>query len=122
MQFQRSPMARAMLLACAAYAQSFHTAHAADALPEVIVTTSPLAGSANEQVLTPARVVSGDELRDRQAGTLGETLSHELGVSSSAFGAGAARPVIRGLEGPRVKMLQNGMSVSDVSGKLAARP
>lgn len=115
MQFQRSPMARAMLLACAAYAQSVHTAHAADALPEVIVTTSPLAGSANEQVLTPARVVSGDELRDRQAGTLGETLSHELGVSSSAFGAGAARPVIRGLEGPRVKMLQNGMSVSDVS-------
>jgi iron complex outermembrane receptor protein len=118
MQLQRSPMARAMLLACAAYAayaQTVHTAHAADALPEVIVTTSPLAGGANEQVLTPARVISGDELRDRQAGTLGETLSHELGVSSSAFGAGAARPVIRGLEGPRVKMLQNGMSVSDVS-------
>ena len=55
--------------------------------------------------------MSGDELRDRQAGTLGETLSHELGVSGSAFGAGASRPVIRGLDGARVKMLQNGMSV-----------
>jgi iron complex outermembrane receptor protein len=108
-------MARAVLLACVAYAQSVQMAHAADALPEVIVTTSPLAGSANDQVLTPARVVSGDELRDRQAGTLGETLSHELGVSSSAFGAGASRPIIRGLDGARVKMLQNGMSVSDVS-------
>jgi iron complex outermembrane receptor protein len=115
MQLQRSPMARAVLLACVAYAQSVQMVHAADALPEVIVTTSPLAGSANDQILTPARVVSGDELRDRQAGTLGETLSHELGVSSSAFGAGASRPIIRGLDGARVKMLQNGMSVSDVS-------
>ncbi len=115
MQFQRSTMARAVLLACVAYAQSAHTVHAADALPEVVVTTSPLAGSAGEQILTPARVVSGDELRDRQAATLGETLSHELGVSGSAFGAGASRPIIRGLDGARVKMLQNGMSVSDVS-------
>ena len=112
MQLQRSAMARAVVLACVAHAQSIH---AADALPEVVVTTSPFAGSANEQILAPARVMSGDELRDRQAGTLGETLSHELGVSGSAFGAGASRPIIRGLEGPRVKMLQNGMSVSDVS-------
>lgn len=115
MHFQRSPVARAALLACVACAHPLHVAHAADALPEVVVTTSPLAGSENTQVLAPARVVSGDELRDRQAGTLGETLSHELGVSGSAFGAGASRPVIRGLDGARVKMLQNGMSVSDVS-------
>ena len=112
MPYPRTTVARALLLACAAFAD---TVHAADALPEVTVTTSPLAGSENAQVLTPARVVSGDELRDRQAGTLGETLSHELGVSSSAFGAGAARPIIRGLDGARVKMLQNGMAVSDVS-------
>jgi len=112
MPFQRSTLARAALLACAAHAPSLH---AADALPEVTVTTSPLAGGENAQILTPARVVSGDELRNRQAGSLGETLSHELGVSSSAFGAGASRPIIRGLEGGRVKMLQNGMSISDVS-------
>ena len=115
MHFQRSPMARAVLLACLAYAPSLHVAHAADALPEVIVTTSPLAGSESAQILTPARVLSGDELRDRQTGTLGETLSREMGVSASSFGAGASRPVIRGLDGARVKMLQNGMSVSDVS-------
>ena len=115
MVFQRSPMARAVLLACIACGQSVNNAQAADALPEIVVTTSPLAGGANEQILTPARVVSGDELRDRQAGTLGETLSHELGVSGSGFGAGASRPIIRGLDGARVKMLQNGMSVSDVS-------
>ncbi|MET0964062.1 MAG: TonB-dependent receptor [Noviherbaspirillum sp.] len=112
MHFPRSPMARAVLLACAAYA---HSLHAAEALPEITVTTSPLAGGESAQIHTPARVLSGDDLRDRQAGSLGETLSHELGVSSSAFGAGAARPIIRGLDGARVKMLQNGMSVSDVS-------
>ena len=112
MPYQRSTMARAVLLACAAFSR---IVHAADALPEITVTTSALAGSEDAQVLTPARVVSGDELRDRQAGTLGDTLSHELGVSSSAFGAGAARPIIRGLDGARVKMLQNGMAVSDVS-------
>lgn len=37
-------------------------------------------------------------------------------MSASAFGAGASRPIIRGLEGSRVKMLENGMTVSDVSG------
>ncbi|MFP5394192.1 MAG: TonB-dependent receptor, partial [Gammaproteobacteria bacterium] len=46
----------------------------------------------------------------------GETLSTELGVSASGFGAGASRPIIRGLEGARVKMLENGMTVADVSG------
>ena len=111
MLFPRSIMARAVLLACAACARSIH---AADALPEVVVTTAP-AGSDSVPVPPPARVVSGDELRDRQAGTLGETLSHEPGVSSSAFGAGASRPILRGLDGARVKMLQNGMAVSDVS-------
>lgn len=111
MLFPRSLMARAVLLACAAFARSVH---AADALPEVLVTTAP-AGSDSAPVPPPARVVSGDELRDRQAGTLGETLSHEPGVSSSGFGAGASRPILRGLDGARVKMLQNGMAVSDVS-------
>ena len=111
MLFPRSIMARAVLLACAALARSVH---AADALPEVVVTTTS-AGSDNAAVPPPARALSGDELRDRQAGTLGETLSHEPGVSSSAFGAGASRPILRGLDGARVKMLQNGMSVSDVS-------
>lgn len=111
MLFPRSIMARAVLLACAACARSVH---AADALPEIVVTTAP-AGGDSAHVPPPAQVVSGDELRDRQAGTLGETLSHEPGVSSSAFGAGASRPILRGLDGARVKMLQNGMAVSDVS-------
>lgn len=85
-------------------------------VPQVVVTANPFGNTANDQILTPAKVLAGDELRDKSGSSLGETLSQELGVSASAFGAGASRPIIRGMEGARVKMLENGMAVSDVSG------
>lgn len=85
-------------------------------LSEVVVTATPFKASEGEQILAPAEVLTGNELRTKLAPTLGETLSRELGVSTTAFGAGASRPVIRGFEGPRIKILQNGMAVSDVSG------
>jgi len=92
-------------------------AQATDAvMPKVVVTANPFRSTEADQILTPAKVLSGDELRDKVGSSLGETLSEELGVSASAFGAGASRPIIRGLEGSRVKMLENGMAVSDVSG------
>jgi len=66
-------------------------------------------------ILSPNKVLSGDELQNKLAGSLGATLANELGVSATGYGAGASRPVIRGLEGPRVQILQNGLSVGDVS-------
>jgi iron complex outermembrane receptor protein len=83
---------------------------------QVIVTANPLRNGEGDQILTPAKVLAGDELRDKVGSSLGETLQGELGVSASAFGAGASRPIIRGMEGSRVKMLENGMATSDVSG------
>ncbi|MBU3609291.1 TonB-dependent receptor [Polynucleobacter wuianus] len=65
--------------------------------------------------LSPNKVLSGDELQNKLSGTLGATLANELGVSATGYGAGASRPVIRGLEGARVQILQNGLSVGDVS-------
>jgi len=65
--------------------------------------------------LSPSKSLSGDELQNKLSGTLGATLANELGVSATGFGAGASRPVIRGLEGARVQILQNGLSVGDVS-------
>lgn len=84
-------------------------------LPAVTVTSTPFDANESAQILVPAKVLTGNELRDKIGTSLGATLSRELGVSSSSFGAGASRPIIRGLDGPRVKILQNGMSVSDVS-------
>ena len=114
MNIQRTLLASAILPAwnLPAHAQSA----LGDDTQQVIVTASPFRNSENDQILTPAKVLAGDELRDKAGSSLGETLSQELGVSASAFGAGASRPIIRGLEGSRVKMLENGMSVSDVSG------
>ncbi|TWI61573.1 iron complex outermembrane receptor protein [Pseudoduganella lurida] len=117
MNTQRTLLASAILaaLSSAAFAQSTITT-TDPVVPKVVVTANPFRTGESDQILTPAKVLQGDELRDKAGSSLGETLSQELGVSASAFGAGASRPIIRGMEGPRVKMLENGMAVSDVSG------
>jgi iron complex outermembrane receptor protein len=68
-----------------------------------------------QSILTPNKILQGDELLNKLGSTLGATLANELGVSATGYGAGSSRPVIRGLEGPRVQILQNGLSVGDVS-------
>ena len=70
---------------------------------------------AAQSILTPTKVLQGDELLNKLGTTLGATLANELGVSATGYGAGSSRPVIRGLEGSRVQILQNGLSVGDVS-------
>jgi iron complex outermembrane receptor protein len=87
----------------------------AEEASSVIISANPLGKSEEMQVLTPAKILTGNELRNKLSTSLGDTLSGELGVSASGFGAAASRPVIRGLEGPRIKILQNGMGVADVS-------
>ena len=66
-------------------------------------------------ILTPTKILQGNELLDKLGTTLGATLGNELGVSATGYGVGSSRPVIRGLEGARVQILQNGLSVGDVS-------
>lgn len=109
MQFHRTIAAAAVLSAFAHYNAN------AQAISTVTVTSNPLGNGEDMQVLTPAKILSGPELRTKIGTSLGETLGNELGVSASGFGAGASRPIIRGLEGPRVKILQNGMAVADIS-------
>jgi len=90
------------------------TAFAQDAEDEIIVTGSPLTRSVNEAI-TGLSVLTGDELDLRLAGTIGETLKTEPGVSSTFFGAGASRPIIRGQGGDRVRVLTNGVGSIDAS-------
>lgn len=51
----------------------------------------------------------------QRSANLGEALSQELGIHSNTFGAGASSPIIRGQEGVRVKVLQGGSDVVDMS-------
>lgn len=110
MNFTLRTLVSSMLLGLSA------SALAAEAeINTVVVTSNPLSKDEHLQVLTPTKVLTGNELRAKLASNLGDTLSSELGLSASSFGAGASRPIIRGLDGPRVKVLQNGMTVADVS-------
>ncbi|WP_298918652.1 TonB-dependent receptor [uncultured Algimonas sp.] len=81
---------------------------------EIIVTGSPIAVPADE-VLVGVSVLTDDELERRIAKTIGETLKYEPGVSSTFFGAGASRPIIRGQGGDRVRVLTNGVGSIDAS-------
>lgn len=83
-------------------------------LDEVIVTATPLRGSA-EQLATPVEVLSGEELDRSKAGTLGDTVSKLTGVQTTYFGTGVGRPIIRGQEGPRVQVLSGGIGSMDAS-------
>jgi iron complex outermembrane recepter protein len=66
-------------------------------------------------LLQPALVIDAAALRRNQAASLGDVLAGTPGVQSSAFGPGASRPIIRGQDGARVKVLQNGVGTMDVS-------
>lgn len=80
----------------------------------IVITADPFSRTA-DRLTQPAEILAGEELDRRRASTLGETLEHELGVSTSDFGRGAGRPVIRGQGGPRVLMLENGITAMDAS-------
>jgi len=86
----------------------------ASTLPSVTVSASGLQLGAGEMT-TPVSVLEGDELVRRREATLGETLNSEPGITSSHFGAGASRPIIRGMDGPRVKVLSDGAELHDAS-------
>lgn len=83
-------------------------------LDTVVIQATPLR-QLSEGTARPVEVLTGPALDDRRAATLGETVAGLPGVQSSYFGAGVGRPIIRGLEGPRVQVLSEGLSSQDVS-------
>lgn len=87
----------------------------AQAAPEdEIIVTAPLEGSRLES-LQGAHALGRDAIVENLAGGLGETLAATPGVSSSFFGAGASRPIVRGLGEDRVRVLENGIGAIDAS-------
>jgi iron complex outermembrane receptor protein len=80
----------------------------------VVVTARAESRSLNEQA-QPVTVLSGQDLRIRDDATIGETLAQQPGVSSTGYAPGSSRPVIRGLEGARIRVLESGIGSLDVS-------
>lgn len=82
------------------------------ALPEVTITGNPLGSTA---LIAPATALSGEALLLRQKTTVGETLDGLPGIASTYFGPNASRPIIRGLDGDRIRILQNSGASVDAS-------
>ena len=70
----------------------------------VMITGNPLRST---DIAAPSNVLSGNDLVRRRGSTLGETLDGLPGLSSSYFGPNANRPMIRGQDGDRIRVLSN---------------
>ena len=82
---------------------------------DTVVVSSTLLGRTLFDQAQPVSILSGDALRLKLQPTLGDTLASTPGVSSSYFGPAAGRPIIRGLDGDRIRILQNGVNTVDAS-------
>src|SRR5690606_953180 len=79
-----------------------------------VVSVSPAARSQFESY-QPTSVLAGQDLQKQLESTIGATLQAEPGVAMRSLGPAPARPVIRGLDGDRVAVLQDGQRVGDLS-------
>lgn len=84
-----------------------------DTADDEVVISAP--GVARLDLLAGTSVVSGDELVRDVRGQIGETLTQVPGVSATSFSPGASRPVLRGFQGERVRVLTDGLGTLDVS-------
>jgi len=83
-------------------------------LEEVVVTANPLSG-VDSSMSQPVQVMSGKNLQDKNMRSLGSAIRHQLGVSASDFGPSSGRPVIRGMSGSRVRVLEDSIGTMDAS-------
>jgi len=108
----------ALCLAFPALAQTAPTPDAGDQAyhddqPAIVVTA--LIPRKQGDILSGTTVVSGEKLTRELRPTIGETLARQPGVSATSFGPNASRPVLRGFQGERVRILTDGIGSFDVS-------
>ncbi|MBH2000096.1 MAG: TonB-dependent receptor [Sphingomonadaceae bacterium] len=105
----------ALCLAPAAFAQSPDAADQAyhDNRADIVVTA--LIPRRQGDILSGTTVVTGEKLTREMRSTIGETLARQPGVSSTSFGPNASRPILRGFQGERVRILTDGIGSFDVS-------
>ena len=116
------PISHRILLLAVAGCTAVGGAAAAQSLPQereivvddVIVTGAPF-GVTDRASLLAVDVLDEEDLAVAPAATLGDLVNGLPGVRSTSFAPGASRPVIRGLSGPRVQVLTNGLGMIDAS-------
>ena len=83
-------------------------------LDKVVVSAHSFDQGQNEMA-QPATLLTDEALKRQRANSLGETLSSQAGIHNSSYGSSVGRPVVRGMSGARVKVLQDGIDTLDVS-------
>ncbi|MCY3810203.1 MAG: TonB-dependent receptor [Gammaproteobacteria bacterium] len=107
---QLSLLAAAPWLAAAALAGE--TATEEEQIEEIIVLAHPLA---RDGLAQPSDVLGADELERKAVDNIGATVGNEPGIHNSSYGVGAGRPVIHGLGGARVRVMEEQIDTLDVS-------
>jgi iron complex outermembrane receptor protein len=79
------------------------------------VVTGAISARPGEEVLSPTSVLTDAALERRLSPTIGKTLEGEPGVSVTSIGPTTARPVVRGLGGDRILVLEDGQRPGDMS-------
>lgn len=114
-RFLKSSASVIALCAAGATAASAQDSDADGNDVERIVVTGTGIETIRDEALQAVDVITADELLAVVSGSLGDALASEPGVSSTFFGPAAGRPVIRGLGEDRIRVLNNGISMLDVS-------
>jgi len=81
-------------------------------LDAIVITSSPTASGFRYQ---PDMSYMGEELQKRSEISFGEMLNNSPGVAMRSMGSTPARPVIRGMDGDRILVLENGERMGDIS-------
>jgi len=112
---------RQALLAATACSCSFAANAANTNIPpleeqlEEIIVSGAFEGRKLGETILGATILKQDEILRRLNGSIGETLRNQPGISSTFFGPGASRPIIRGLGGDRIRVLDNSIGSIDAS-------
>ena len=83
--------------------------------PDVMVVTASPVERSQDELADAVNVVDRDHIESHGGTTVGEVLQYEPGIHTSGFAPGASRPVIRGLDSFRVRMLQDGLGTHGVA-------
>ena len=107
------PLTAALMILGIGTSTAVHAEEASDELiEEVVVVGHPLSA---EGLALPATVITAEELESMAADSIGATVANEPGIHNSSFAAAAGRPVIHGLGGARVRVMEDRIDTLDVS-------
>ncbi|GAB5455331.1 MAG: hypothetical protein Hens2KO_15600 [Henriciella sp.] len=82
---------------------------------ETVIVSAPGPERSAAELVGNATALDREDILETLSATLGDTLDRQPGVATTFFGAGASRPILRGLGAERVQVLTNGIGVIDVS-------